>query len=182
MRIVLQVIGIMFFTCFFYSCTSLEHQTLDYEQMADQITDKTAKKLQKKKRLFLVGTGGGMMNDIQMMSMSFFFYREISMEEARSLVVYSAKKYLKNINENEEIRPHLHDDPFTAKNIEIWLWVCNPDGSDLDSEKMSFILLANGKIAYCSDILGYYEPLHEETYEEALNIVNNAKTGLSKAS
>ena len=159
--------------CFFCSCTSNEHQSPDYEEIADEITDKTARKLQKKTGLVLVGTGGQMMHDIQMMAMSFDLYHEIDLEKARELAVFSAEEYLKAINGNEEIRPYLHEYPFTAKNVEISIFIHNPDGSNLSSEKLHCISARRGKIKYYSDDLGYYNPLHEETYEEAVNTVRN---------
>jgi hypothetical protein len=175
-------LGMLFFICVFSSCTTIEKQPLDYEQIADQITAKTGKQLKKEKGLALVGTGGRMMNDIQMMAMSFYLYHEVSLEEARELVVHIGGKYLKNINECEEIRPHLHDNPFTAKNIEIRIWASNPDRTNLPPDKIFCFTINKGLVSYFTRKLSYYNPLLEETYEEALEIVSNKKSPLPKAS
>jgi len=74
----------IFFTCgivlamfsFLFGCSSLGYQVPDYEKIADAITEKTAKKMKEQKNLCLVGTGGGMMDDIRAMHMSFFYYQE----------------------------------------------------------------------------------------------------------
>ncbi len=174
----------MFFTCFFYSCTTVEHQSPRYVQLAHEITDKTAKKLEKKKGLVLVGTGGGMMNDIQMMMMGFSFYEVVSIEEARKLLIYSVELYLKRINTNEEIRPHLHDDPFTEKNVEIVIYFHDSKGYDVPKNNINIAAARDGSLIYYIDAPDTHglKTIHRESYKEALNIVNNAKMGLSKAS
>jgi hypothetical protein len=182
MKNILRTIYVMVFTCVFSSCTTVEQQPLDYEQIADQITAKTGKQLKKEKGLILVGTGGRMMNDIQMMAMSFFLYHEVSLEEARELVVYAAEKYLNNINANKKITPFLHDTPFTKKNIEINLFIYKPDRSSLDSDKIYYISMLKGGLSYYAKAPDRTKALIKETYEEALEIVNNEKNSLPKAS
>lgn len=61
----------------FFGYSSLGHQSPHYVKIASEITDKTGKELKKGKNLNLVGTGGGMMNDIQMMAMSFQYFQEV---------------------------------------------------------------------------------------------------------
>ena len=171
----LNFFWILLITGVLYSCSSIECESPRYVQLAHEITNKTAKTLEKEKGVILVGRGGQMMNDIQMMAMSFDLYHEVSLEEARELIVFSVEEYLKNINENKEIRQYLHEDPFTAKNIEIWLWLCNPDGSYLSSDKMSYILSSNGKIEYFSESSNSCELLYKEDYEKAFKIVNSLR-------
>jgi hypothetical protein len=111
----------IFFTCgialalfsFLFGCSSLGYQEKDYEKIADAITEKTAKKLKEQKNLCLVGTGGGMMHDIYGMDMSFDYYQEVDLKTARELIVYAVSEYLLAINSNEEVRPYLHNYPFT---------------------------------------------------------------------
>jgi hypothetical protein len=95
---------------FIFGCSSFS-PSQDYEKIADKITEKTAKKLKEQKGLSLAGTGGRMMDDIQMMMMGFNFYKIVDIETARQLLVDSVQEYLSAINSNEEIRPHLHDYP-----------------------------------------------------------------------
>ena len=79
------------------------YQEPDYEKIADQITKRTAKKLEQQNKLCLIGIGGQMMNDIQLMRMCFHLYREVTLEEARELVIAAANEYLSDINNNEKI-------------------------------------------------------------------------------
>jgi hypothetical protein len=156
-----------------YACNSFEHQSPRYVKIAHEITNKVAKNLQTEKGLTLVGTGGQMMNDIQMLSMSFHLYHEVNLEAARKLIVDSANAYLKEINSNEEIRPYLHEYPFTAANVEVWLWLWKPDRYNLPPEKMSFILASNGEISYYANSPDPSKALCRETFEEAENKVNS---------
>ncbi|VHO02453.1 hypothetical protein [Candidatus Rhabdochlamydia sp. T3358] len=171
----------LIFTCgvllatlsFLFGCSSFWHPLPDYEKIADDITEKTAQKLKEKKNLYLIGTGGRMMNDIQAMHMSFHFYQEVDLKEARELVVYAVNEYLLDINNNEEIRPYLHEYPFTAQNVEIRIFIYKPDRSRLPPEKIYYIASINGVLEYHIRDSNPYQAIHEETYEEALKLVNN---------
>ena len=154
------------FGCFYFI------QSLDYEKIADRINAKTAKGLEEQKHLYLIGTGGQMMDDIQMMMMGFNFYSTANIKTARNLLIEAAEKYLLAINSNEKIRPYLHNYPFTDKNIEIVIYFYKPDGSNIDSGEL-FIAAANrGKIIYyidCPD-RDILKSIYQETYEKALQI------------
>ena len=146
----LLILGITLLSFLLSSCSSPPQQPLDYEQIADQITAETGRQLKKEKGLVLIGTGGGMMYDIQMMAMSFNFYQEVSIEKARKLLVYTAEKYLKNINANKEVRPYLHDNPFTEKNIEIAIFFHKKDGCDVSKDCLSIVSTRKGEVDYYS--------------------------------
>ena len=147
----------------------------DYEKIADGITAKTGKKLEKEKGLLLIGTGGQMMNDIQMMMMGFNFYQGIDLKTARKLIVYVISEYLSQINNNKDVRPYLHEYPFAAKNVDIVIFIYHPDGSRLPQEKIYCISTNNGSIYYYRRGQKQYteETLCEETYEEALKLARN---------
>ncbi len=140
------------------------------ERIADKITAKTAKKLRKEKDLCLIGTGAQMMYEIEMLAMSFNYYKEVDVEQARELVVYATETYLDAINSNEKIRPYLANYPFTAKNIEIRIFPWNTDGQDLPLNKISCISFTHGNIRYRTEI-DYNPPMYQESYEEALSKV-----------
>ena len=109
-----------------------------------------------------------MMDDIQMMAMSFNYYHEVDLEQARELIVFTINEYLSDINNNQEIRPYLHEYPFTSKNVEIRIFIYGPDRLELPPEKIYCITSRNG-------ILRYYtrsdrdHPICKETYDDALD-------------
>ena len=148
---------------------SPNYQIPDYEKIADRITEKTAKKLQQQKKLRLVGTGGKMMHDIQAMHMGFYYYQEVDLQTARELIIYAIDEYLSEINNSKEIRPYLHEYPFTAKNVEINIWIFKPDRTHPPLDKIYCISARNGTLHYYLDLPETYSELCicEETYEEA---------------
>ncbi len=166
MKIIINSGIMIIILSFLFGCSSLGYQSPRYVKLADAITANTAKKLEEQKKLYLIGTGGGMMHDIQAMHMSFQFFHEVDLEEARELIVYALREYLSDINNNEEVRPYLHNYPFTAKNVEIMIFVYGPDRHELPPERIYCITCIDG-------ILEYYtrsdrdHPICKETYEEA---------------
>ena len=158
---------------FLFGCSSFGYPLPDYEKIANKITERTAKELQEQKNLYLVGTGGRMMNDIQAMDMSFCFYEEVDLKAAKELLIYIIDEYLSAINNNKEIRPYLHEYPFTAKNVEIRIWIYEPDGSRLSPEKIHYVSSIDGVLDYYIRGSGHRQAICEETYEEALKLVKN---------
>jgi len=112
-----------------------------------------------------------MMNDIQVMFMSFNYYQEVDLKEARELIIYAVKEYLTAINDNQEVRPYLHDYPFTAKNVGIDIFFYNSDGSDLSPDKISCAQCSDGKIECYVYSAESFTMIREESYEEALQAI-----------
>ena len=136
MKLFFNVGVILFMFSFLFGCSSFGYQSPRYVKLAHEITEKTAKELKEQKNLYLIGTGGQMMDDIQMMAMSFDYYQEVNLKTARELTIHAINEYLSAINNNKEVKPYLHEYPFTAKNVEIRIWVYNPNRSDLPLEKI----------------------------------------------
>lgn len=154
-----------------FGCNSMTYKLSDDEKIVNQITKETAKKLKEKKNLVLIGTGGQMMDEIEMLSMSFNYYQEIDLNTARNLIIYAINEYLSDINNKKEIRPYLSNYPFTSKNVEIMIFVYGPDGLELPAKKIYSITSIDG-------VLEYYtrsdrdHPLFQETYDEALQAIS----------
>jgi hypothetical protein len=158
---------------------SLPYIPSEKERTADVITMQTAKKLKQEKDLCLIGTGGQMMNEIEMLDMGFQYFHEVNLEEARQLIVYAADVYLDAINKNEKIRPYLKNYPFTAKNLEIKIWVRKPDSSNVSPGNVHGIFLNDGLVEYEPQGSIKYEqpaPMLKESYEEAVQIVKVSKS------
>lgn len=147
----------------------------DYEQIADAITARTAKKIECEKKIRLIGTGGGMLGDIYMMAMSFNYCQEVDFDTARRLLVYCVEEYLSAINSDEKLRPYLHNYPFTAKNIEIRIYLKKPNNSDVPLGSICIARSIKGVVSYDANNPNgiNLDTLHKETYEEALKIVKD---------
>lgn len=163
--------AVFFIALFSVSCSGCGCQEPDYEEIADKITAKTSQQLKKQMNLFLVGTGGRMMHDIQAMDMSFHYYQYVDIQQARKLLVHVIDEYLSEINNSNEIQPYLHDHPFTAKNVEIRIWICEPDGSAPPMGQVDYFSAIDG---YLNFYLYGPDSILQETYEEAKKIVSGA--------
>ena len=172
MKLFFRIGVILFIFSFLFGCLSFGYQSPRYVKLAHEITGKTGKKLKEQKGLFLVGTGGQMMDDIQIMAMSFDYYQEVDLKTGRELIVHVINEYLSAINNNKEVRPYLHEYPFTAKNVEIRIFVYNPDRSELPPEKIDCIECINGGLEYYTRS-NPRQAIYEETYEEASRAISS---------
>lgn len=157
-----------------YSCnTSSLVQEFDYEKEADAVTAQVAKKIETETGLKLIGTGGGMMGQIHSMALSFACYGDVSMEESRELLVYCVEEYLSAINQNEKIRPYLSHYPFTARGLEITIFIKQKDGREPPMGFLTVVGEINGKNSYKIRQPGYpsMKKVHQEPYEEAKKLV-----------
>lgn len=172
MKLVL-IIGATLLICFFLINFRLGYQSPRYVKLAHKITDETAEKLKKKKNLSPAGTGGSMMNDVKMMMMAFQFFEVVDMDAARELLVYSTEEYLTNINSNKELRPYLHNYPFTSENVEIVIYFSQPNRGDVPLGNIAVAAVGNGSIVYYTKCSGpqTLKEFYEEPYQDALKIV-----------
>ena len=150
-----------------------DYQPRPQDILANEITISTAQKLIKTQNLHFVGTGGAMMDNIEMLAVSFEYDQEVTQEQARQLLIVAAEEYLRAINQNEEIRPYLDQYPFTAKNVKICIYFHKPDRSQVNEGKIWAIDAMNAEVIYRivnseGKLIG--ETI-TETYEEALKII-----------
>ncbi len=167
------------------SCVSpYQYSEPIYCEMADNITAQTAKILTKRHQLDVIGTGGGCMDHVNMLALSFLIYRPLTVESAREIIVDCVEEFLFQINSNEEIRPYLKNYPFTPKELKISIFshtekneavydpyisvVSNSTRHDSTQTMLWFRTKAPDQpFGYKTEI--------EEDYQEALRIVKGEK-------
>jgi hypothetical protein len=125
--------------------------------------------LKKENNLKVIESGWGLRGrkNIRCMHCGFAYHNEITVEEARKLLLETGNLYLKTINENEKIRPFLENYPFGPENIEIRIFI-NPEKTMQKSDKLRVITIVDGKLSYMIRDQ-YLTTIYEETYEEALD-------------
>ena len=134
---------------------------------------RTIKKLKKEKNLYCDGFGGFGVKVVEMSALSFVHEGEpYDIDKARKLLVYAAEVFLNEFNSFEKIRPYLANYPFTSKNIELRIFFVDDKNHDYFSPNLTTASSIRGKFFYKMDENNYYKTVHEETYEEALAIVN----------
>jgi hypothetical protein len=138
------------------------------EQLANQVIRQAFSQLRKEKDLEPFGEGGQMMHQIQMLALSFSYYKPLDIEQAREMLIYVSTTFLDIINKNEKIRPYLDNYPFDLKNIEIRIVVRGGDKSDPD--KLVFVSMHRGVLGYDIREFGtiLLKEFYRETYEEAV--------------
>lgn len=159
----------------FISGTKMEYVIPEYEKISDKITEKTAKNLSKKYQLTPIGSGGSMMHDVEKLALSFNCYHPLSLDQSRKLIVSCVDEYIEAVNNNADIRPYLHNYPFTEQNVEVAIFIYeNNKFTEVQPGQVSCVSELKGKICYhTKDPEDEYklETLHEESYAEAVRIV-----------
>ena len=152
-------------------------------EMAYKLRSEAAHNISRERNLELIGTGGGMIDTVNCLSLSFQLHHEVEQEEAREVVVYATEELLRVVNSDEKIRPYLCHYPFTASDVEIWLWIKRPDKSDVSEGEIRFILSSDNKVIYktknshqesSQDHSAY---IYREPYDEALAKVRAGQVG-----
>lgn len=153
-------------------------QDPEYVKFANNLTSQFCSEVSKPKGLALTGYGGALMYDVKKINLHYDSHECLNLEEARKLYVEIAEKYLAYINDNEDIRPYLHDYPFTIKNLELAIAFRGRSGKRCNNGCIAFIFrnLKTSEIIFrTSDEDGKkLIPFHQEPYEEAKRIVESS--------
>lgn len=147
--------------------------------MTEKLENRVAPLIEKKYKMRLCGSGGGMPDGIvNMLALSFDSYRTISIEEARPILVDCINIYMNAVNEDKELKPYLKNAPFTPENIEISIYFNSPRGEEVYDPYLSIASTLCGKLIYRTKekgkIFGYKSEVIE-SYEDAVKILNEKK-------
>ncbi len=150
----------------------------NYIRIASEIRSKTGIILANRYNMDLIGTGGGFVKQVNMLALMFNIKGPLSKDRLRFILVDCVETFLKEINDNIEIRPFLKNYPFTNKEIKIVLFVKDQKGYEI----------VDPYIAVCSNLEGLiyfkimqkdnpirYKNIESEPYLESLNIVQQSK-------
>lgn len=169
----MRVILLIFLTIFITSCdppyTDTSYMPTN-GALASEVRNQTFVQLKNEYGLIPFGVGDGIGDKIRMLALCFRYNKEINIDEARELLMKAGTLFLKNINSNERIRPHLKNDPFRPENIEIIIYLQKPDGSSPNIGNLTIISMIDGVLAYKADLPDSYQlkTVYKETFEEAV--------------
>ena len=169
-KLIKTVFFVLFFSFFVSSCDCPEKIPVTKERLADKVLHKAAVALKKEKSLYACGSGGGMMYEIRMLSLSFFYYKPITIEEGRELVIYAAQKLANEINAESRIHPYLSKYPFPPTRTDIRIFVKNLDHTSMQEGDASIVTLIEGIIEYKVNdpTTNRLRTVYQETYEEGV--------------
>lgn len=144
-----------------------------YCTLSDEIFFKYNNKL-KEKGLYLEGFGGAFMDDIKEIGAYYVTFKPMTVEDARLLYIEVVEGILKVYNDNEIIRPFLHNYPFSFKNLKIRIEFDDECHCFRSGGLVAAIFPNKGcNIVYMTYDLQKQElvDLYSEPYETALEIV-----------
>jgi len=176
------------FLCFMsiILCSCNNDPLAKYEKMADNATAEHAKKQFQDHRMRVWSTGGGSAsagNRYTHLSITFRTREALDIDTSRKLIVDGVEDYLRRINSREELRPQLVKYPFDSTNIMYKIYVVDNEGTSIEfsegvteDNKITYVSMDLGKIAYLIRVPGNKPliALHEETFDEAAEIVHNS--------
>lgn len=170
-------------------------ETPPYLAYVKEIVDHFSNDMKKEYRLYCCGSGGSMPHDVEKIDVIFITYDKLSIENARKMQVYGAKKLLSYINNHEKIKPYLRENPFPIDRITISI-SCRTlkdtrplDGSvahvffsgkkifydkaEVQVDEPTPLIYENEKKEVVKEMIGggpkeRLVPLFEESYEQAL--------------
>jgi hypothetical protein len=154
-----------------FSFSFFKSKPRDYEDMANEISAKVAKKLAKKHQMDLIGEGGGMMGSVYMIGLSFQIHHPMDRDEARARIVDCVEELLAAVNANEEIRPFLKNYPFTTKNVHLAIFSNYADGREVFDPYIRVVTVYIGDHIIFSTMepnKETYKSRYREPYAEAL--------------
>lgn len=141
------------------------------------LLEKTNKIIKKKYDLDSSGIGVEMPNGIiEVLILTFDTRNQLSKEELRDLLVKCAEELVLLAKMNEKIECFLKQPPFEVKNVEIIIFNYDKNGRSLCDPEISTARLAKEVLFYktIDPEDGFrYKNRYEETYEEALTIIQS---------
>ena len=153
----------------------------EYVVIAQNIRADLAKKLSKKHHMTVVGITGGLARCVNVLGLRFDIQGPLTKEQIRNILIDCVEEFLTTINLNEKLRPHLKQFPFTAKEIDIGLFIVDNHKHEIFDPCIGTATAVAGKLRYYSvskDDLFTLKQVAEEDYDTALQLVLQDKASL----
>ena len=153
------------------------HGRSDSDRAADHVIMESARTLGKRHHLRFIGMGGGAVDGITSMSISFQrLGLPLDRATARALIVDCADQFLHNINQDHELKKYLGMHPFPRERMGILIFNYDEKGYDVYDPVIRIVGISDGVIEYLTKAPGpgqegRYETEVRETYEEAVAIL-----------
>lgn len=143
-----------------------------------RVREESIRLIEKKMDLKCVAEIGGMIGDVQLIGAKFQHNGELSIKEARKLLVDSTQIFIQQVNQDEKLRPYLRNFPATEQHIEVGIFIRQLDGNFLGNNQLKFVVSSKGYLYYWKDgneggLSEDYTP--PESYSDAKVIVYKSK-------
>jgi hypothetical protein len=99
--------------------------------------------------VFSVGSGAGMPNDVESISVSLTVYKKGVIAEARELIIKLTERFVEIVNKHEKLRPYLREYPFTHLRAQVSFSYCDRNGMKYQDGSIAHVVSgASNKIWY----------------------------------
>lgn len=171
------ITGLLCIILFLYLLLGGCDKRTEDEKIAHQVMYKVVKILERRYQLHYIGRAeAGLKDYYTKMGLEFQVFRLVGKDEGRKMLIDCIGEFLKEINSNSKLLPHLQPSPFTVANIQISIYVYHPNGTSVKDPEIAVFSTRDGIIQFGTDTQkeGYeygYIVYQKESYEEALKIV-----------
>lgn len=148
MRIVFVVFFVILCGCQVSDPMHTEDQVPKRVKLAQEIRSQVACKLMREKGLIPCGFGGGAVDQVHMIALSFNYRKPLTIEEGRDLILTAVHELIDAINADERIRPYLASYPFGLERVEISIFVQDVKGASLPLSAADIFSCRNGVCRY----------------------------------
>lgn len=168
--LILSILAIVLVSCNKSASPPRNSESTEKQRLANEVRLKTAILLKQNANLCPCGTMGQMLNKIEILGLSFYYYKSIDIVEGRKILINAVDTMIREINEEKKIHPFLSQYPFTEWNVDIKIFLWNPDGTDVPLGSLCLVEANEGNLYYkvhhpqTQKLTTFYK----ETYEEAL--------------
>lgn len=138
----------------------------DFQQESDKIVSKFLKEIRPLK-IRPSGIGGGSIDEINTVSVFLTCYQNLNLDEAKNLHARLLLRLINDYNSNVQIRPYLHNFPFTHDNFHFMISFEDASFKRVSSEYIALILIAKNRIFYESydHSTNTFNTVHDEPVE-----------------
>lgn len=168
---ILKYIGIIILTL---TCACSNVPLKPHIIAADKVTNPFIRNAKQKHGLSVLGTGGKMMYEVEEIYVGFTSCGAYSLSQARQHFLSIFTPFVEDIRNSSELKQYLlyPDQPEKAASISI-IYIL-PNNQDPKPPLIGHVFTLNGKVFYSvnDQINGRFRRVHEETYQQALEIVN----------
>lgn len=150
----------------------------EYVVISEKILSDIAITLSKRHKMSFFGDVGGMARCVNLLGLVFQIPGPLSKNQLREILIDCVEELLNAINTNEKLRPYLKNYPFTAKEVEIKLFIIDQKGEDIYDPEIDVAAAHNGILRFTTTDKNntfVYKSQIKEDYETALKIVKEKK-------
>lgn len=163
-----------------FSCYSPREKNYSENKQKNFLVNKVRKKVSDElsERFGLVpfGSGGQMMNQVEMLMLAFLYNEPIDESKARMLLIASVNVFIDAVNDENCLKPYLSNSPFEPKNIQLEIYLRDTQERNLTEGRLSVVTAKNGFLEYHIRDQNTHNLLtvRRETFEEAKEILQTS--------